>query len=57
MRNAGTAGAPSGDPIGHVIVLALVNRSFDHMLGACQTVRPEINAARYTRAAQVPPRS
>ena len=26
----------NGDPIERVIVLALENRSFDHMLGACQ---------------------
>lgn len=30
------------DPVRHVIVLALENRSFDHMLGACQAVKPEI---------------
>lgn len=37
---------PSGagdDPIRHVIVLALENRSFDHMLGACQAVRPDLD--------------
>lgn len=33
----------NGDPIEHVIVLALENRSFDHMLGDCQTVKPEID--------------
>jgi phospholipase C len=31
------------DPIEHVIVLALENRSFDHMLGACQAVKSDID--------------
>lgn len=30
---------PDVDPIKHVIVLALENRSFDHILGACQRVK------------------
>jgi phospholipase C len=34
---------PSSDPIEHVIVLALENRSFDHMLGACQAVKSDID--------------
>jgi phospholipase C len=32
----------NGDPIEHVIVLALENRFFDHVLGDCQTVKPQI---------------
>ena len=43
MAKGSAAGAASGDPIQHVIVLALENRSFDHMLGACQAVKPEID--------------
>jgi phospholipase C len=43
MARSNTAGAPAADPIAHVIVLALENRSFDHMLGACQAVKPEID--------------
>ena len=39
-KSAGTAG---GDPIAHVIVLTLENRSFDHMIGACQATKPEID--------------
>lgn len=38
--------APPGandDPIRHVIVLALENRSFDHMLGTCQAQRPDLD--------------
>jgi phospholipase C len=31
------------DPIEHVLVLALENRSFDHMLGALQAVKPGID--------------
>jgi phospholipase C len=31
------------DLVRHVIVLALENRSFDHMLGACQAVKPDID--------------
>lgn len=31
------------DPIKHVVVLALENRSFDHALGACQAVKKEID--------------
>lgn len=34
---------PANDPIEHVIVLALENRSFDHTLGACQAVKPAID--------------
>jgi phospholipase C len=33
----------AADPIKHVLVLALENRSFDHMLGACQVVKPDID--------------
>ena len=43
MSNADTGGLVATDPIRHVIVLALENRSFDHMLGACQTVKPGID--------------
>ena len=32
----------AGDPIEHVIVLMLENRSFDHMLGAFQQVYPDL---------------
>lgn len=38
----GKGGSATADPIKHVVVLALENRSFDHMLGACQAVKPEI---------------
>jgi len=31
------------DPIDHVILLVLENRSFDHMLGVCQQTKPEID--------------
>jgi phospholipase C len=43
MANSTTPETPSDDGIRHVIVLALENRSFDHMLGACQEVKPEID--------------
>ncbi|MGC2415506.1 MAG: alkaline phosphatase family protein [Stellaceae bacterium] len=43
MARSTAAAAPSADPIAHVIVLALENRSFDHMLGALQAVKPEID--------------
>jgi phospholipase C len=43
MTNGNTAAASGDDPIRHVIVLALENRSFDHMLGACQAAKPEID--------------
>lgn len=33
----------TGDPTKHVVVLALENRSFDHMIGACQAVKPAID--------------
>lgn len=33
----------AADQIKHVLVLALENRSFDHMLGACQAVKAEID--------------
>lgn len=39
-----TAAVASGDDlIRHVIVLALENRSFDHMLGALQAVKPDLD--------------
>lgn len=38
MTNGNTA-----DHIKHVLVLALENRSFDHMLGACHAVKAEID--------------
>ncbi len=38
----------AADPIKHVIVLALENRSFDHMLGACQEIKPDIDGATAT---------
>jgi phospholipase C len=34
---------PDTDPIEHVVVLMLENRSFDHMLGACAQINPEID--------------
>jgi len=38
------AGAPAvADPIEHVVVLMMENRSFDHMLGSLQTVIPDVN--------------
>lgn len=43
MARSTAAATPSADPIAHVIVLALENRSFDHMLGALQAVKPEID--------------
>ncbi len=43
MAKGSAAGAAGDDPIRHVIVLALENRSFDHMLGACQAAKPEID--------------
>jgi phospholipase C len=33
----------SDDPIKHVLILALENRSFDHMLGASQAVKPDVD--------------
>jgi phospholipase C len=33
----------AGDPIQHVVVLALENRSFDHVLGACQQKKAGID--------------
>lgn len=33
----------AADPIEHVLVLALENRSFDHMLGACQNIKAKID--------------
>jgi len=33
---------PDNDPIEHVIVLTLENRSFDHMLGACHAFKSDI---------------
>lgn len=38
-----SGGAVTGDPIKHVLVLALENRSFDHMIGACPAVKPAID--------------
>jgi phospholipase C len=43
---AARAGAPPatpGDPIRHVIVLMLENRSFDHAIGALQSVMPALD--------------
>jgi phospholipase C len=40
---AGTASAASGDPIQHVVLLMLENRSFDHMLGTLQSVIPDLD--------------
>jgi phospholipase C len=42
MGNGDAANAASDDPIKHVLVLSLENRSFDHMLGACQAVKADI---------------
>ncbi|MBV9015518.1 MAG: phospholipase [Alphaproteobacteria bacterium] len=41
------------DAVRHVILLALENRSFDHMLGACQAVKPALDGI----PAEGPPRS
>src|SRR5215213_8012490 len=46
--SGGGASAPGGggadkDPIKHVVVLMLENRSFDQMLGALQKVYPELD--------------
>lgn len=49
---AGTS-ARGADPIRHVVVLMMENRSFDHYLGAYQAVRPAINGI----APGAPPRS
>lgn len=35
--------APAADPIRHVILLMLENRSFDHMLGSLQAVYPNLD--------------
>lgn len=43
MQSTNATGAASRDPVEHVVVLALENRSFDHMLGIAQTVKPEID--------------
>ncbi len=43
MASDNSVGTAPDDPIRHVIVLALENRSFDHMLGALQAVKPEID--------------
>ena len=33
---------PDTNPIKHVVVLMLENRSFDHILGTCQQIKPKI---------------
>ncbi len=43
MTNRADSVPPTADPIEYVILLALENRSFDHMLGACQAVKPELD--------------
>lgn len=43
MSASKAAATTASDPIKHVLVLALENRSFDHMLGACQGTKPEID--------------
>jgi phospholipase C len=43
MTNGNLAQPANDDPVRHVIVLALENRSFDHMLGACQAAKPDID--------------
>jgi phospholipase C len=43
MTNGNPVQSANDDPVRHVIVLALENRSFDHMLGACQATKPEID--------------
>lgn len=45
--------AAAADPIEHVIVLVLENRAFDHMLGACQAIKPEVDGI----PPGIPPRS
>jgi phospholipase C len=43
MSNGDAATGAINDPIKHVLVLALENRSFDHMIGACQAVKTAID--------------
>jgi phospholipase C len=40
---AAMSNGDADDPIKHVALLALENRSFDHMLGACQAIKPQID--------------
>ena len=42
-QQVGTVVPASGDPIEHVVVLMLENRSFDHMLGALRAFDPHID--------------
>src|SRR5690349_12937698 len=44
--HSGDSEGASQDPIRHVIVLMLENRSFDQMLGALQDVYPDLDGAR-----------
>src|SRR3954471_8542272 len=44
---------PAEDPIRHVVVLMLENRSFDQMLGALQELYPDLDGVRHGG----PPRS
>ncbi|MDR7008818.1 alkaline phosphatase family protein [Paraburkholderia strydomiana] len=41
--NGATVSTLPGDPIRHVVVLMMENRSFDHMLGALQVSNPDID--------------
>jgi phospholipase C len=43
MNTGDAAVGATNDPIKHVLILALENRSFDHMLGVCQAVEPDID--------------
>jgi phospholipase C len=43
MGNGDSVKTGTNDPIKHVLVLSLENRSFDHMLGACQSVKAELD--------------
>src|SRR5215218_5522841 len=57
-RGGGSAAAGSGsqkDPIKHVIVLMLENRSFDQMLGALQKVYPDLDGTETGGAPRVNP--
>jgi phospholipase C len=56
---------PADDPIKHIILLVLENRSFDHMLGVCQRTKskidgipsegdPRVNTFEATNYAQIP---
>ncbi|MES2366208.1 MAG: alkaline phosphatase family protein [Pseudomonadota bacterium] len=45
LRASGSAASP-GDPIKHVVVLMMENRSFDHMLGGMSKFDPDVDGVR-----------